>query len=157
MQKIKLQLFGRFCVQSDKGILTEEMISSNQMIKLLVYILIYRERILSHQNLIEVFWDNDSKNPKGALKNLVYRLRNTLRLLGEEEFISTLPEAYQWNPEITVETDYEQWEELLAELKTTVDATRKEEICVRIIEGYHGNITSRVANESWILARVMGY
>ena len=55
MQKIKLQLFGRFCVQSDKGILTEEMISSNQMIKLLVYILIYRERILSHQNLIEVF------------------------------------------------------------------------------------------------------
>ena len=100
MKKIKLQLFGRFCLQSDTGTLNEEMISSNQLLRLLAYMLIYRDKILTHQNLIEVFWDNDSKNPKGALKNLVYRLRNTLKVLGDEEFICTLSEAYQWNPEV---------------------------------------------------------
>ena len=157
MKKIKLQLFGRFCLQSDTGTLNEEMISSNQLLRLLAYMLIYRDKILTHQNLIEVFWDNDSKNPKGALKNLVYRLRNTLKVLGDEEFICTLSEAYQWNPEVKVETDYEQWQKLLTELRNTADETRKEELCIRIVEGYNGNVTDRVANESWILSKVMGY
>ena len=157
MKKIKLQLFGRFCLQSDTGTLNEEMISSNQLLRLLAYMLIYRDKILTHQNLIEVFWDNDSKNPKGALKNIVYRLRNTLKVLGDEEFICTLSEAYQWNPEVKVETDYEQWQKLLTELRNTADETRKEELCIRIVEGYNGNVTDRVANESWILSKVMGY
>ena len=133
------------------------MISSNQLLRLLAYMLIYRDKILTHQNLIEVFWDNDSKNPKGALKNLIYRLRNTLKVLGDEEFICTLSEAYQWNPEVKVETDYEQWQKLLTELRNTADETRKEELCIRIVEGYNGNVTDRVANESWILSKVMGY
>lgn len=157
MRKIKLQLFGKLCLQSDTGILSEEMISSNQLLRLLAYMLIYRDKVLTHQNLIEVFWDNDSKNPKGALKNLVYRLRKALKVLGDEEFICTLAEAYQWNPEIEVETDYEQWQKLLTELRSTIDENKKEEICMKIVDGYNGNVTSRVASESWILSKVMGY
>lgn len=157
MKKIKLQLFGKFCLQSDTGILSEEMISSNQLLRLLAYMLIYRDKVLTHQNLIDVFWDNDSKNPKGALKNLVYRLRNALKEIGDEEFICTLAEAYQWNPEIKVETDYEEWQKLLTELRSTIDENKKEELCMKIVDGYNGNVTSRVASESWILSKVMGY
>lgn len=157
MKKIKLQLFGKFCFQSESGTITEEMISSNQMIRLLTYMLIYRNQVLTQQNLIDVFWDNNSRNPRGSLKNLIYRLRNVLKALGEEEFICTLAEAYQWNPEIKVETDYEQWETLVTQLKSETDEAKKEALCIRIVEDYQGNITTRVRNESWILSRVMGY
>lgn len=88
MKKIKLQLFGNFCLQSDKGTLSEDMISSNQLIRLLAYMLIYRDKVQTHQKLIEIFWDNDSRNPKGSLKNLVYRLRNTLKVLVESKLIN---------------------------------------------------------------------
>lgn len=157
MMKIELQLFGKFCLKSDRGTLSEEMISSNQLLRLLVYMLINRDKVLTHQNLIDVFWDNDSRNPKGALKNLVYRLRNTLKVLGDEEFICTLTEAYQWNPEIKVEADYEQWLRLLRNIRSTVDEAEKEKLCIKVVEGYNGNVTDRVANESWILSKVMGY
>ena len=70
MKKIKLQLFGSFSLQSDTGVLSEELLSSNQLLRLLAYILIYRDKVLTHQDLIEKFWDDDSKNPKGSLKNL---------------------------------------------------------------------------------------
>ena len=157
MKKIKLQLFGNFCLQSDKGTLSEDMISSNQLIRLLAYMLIYRDKVQTHQKLIEIFWDNDSRNPKGSLKNLVYRLRNTLKVLGDDEYICTHAEAYQWNPEIEVETDYEQWEKKLSELRGLKDEIQKEKLYTQIVSTYNGNVSNRIANESWILSRVMGY
>ena len=157
MKKIKLQLFGSFSLQSDTGVLSEELLSSNQLLRLLAYILIYRDKVLTHQDLIEKFWDDDSKNPKGSLKNLVYRLRNAMRVLGDDKYICTLYEAYQWNPEIEVEADYEQWESLVAELHKTTDETKKEKLSAEIIAGYNGNITGRVASEPWVLSRVVGY
>ena len=59
MKKIKLQLFGSFSLQSDTGVLSEELLSSNQLLRLLAYILIYRDKVLTHQDLIEKFWDDD--------------------------------------------------------------------------------------------------
>ena len=157
MKKIKVQLFGNFCMQSDTGMLSEDMIPSNQLLRLLAYMLIYRDKLQLHQDLIDIFWDNDSKNPKGALKNLIYRLRIALKELGEEDFICTHAEAYQWNPEIQVETDYEQWEKLVSELRATTDDEKREMLCTKIVSGYNGNVSNRVANESWILSKVMRY
>ena len=157
MKKIKLQLFGSFCLQSDTGVLSEELLSSNQLLRLLTYILIYRNKVLTHQDLIEQFWDNDLKNPKGSLKNMIYRLRNAMKVLGEDEYICTLYEAYQWNPEIEVEADYEQWEKLVKELHFTADEEKREKLSTEIVSRYNGNITARVAGESWILSRVVGY
>ena len=55
MKKIKLQLFGSFSLQSDTGVLSEELLSSNQLLRLLAYLLIYRDKVLTHQDLIEKF------------------------------------------------------------------------------------------------------
>lgn len=60
--------------------LDEDTFHSEMMTKLLVYILCYRKKEMPIQELTEALWDEDeSDNPTGALKNLMYRLRNLLK------------------------------------------------------------------------------
>ena len=63
--------------------LDEQTIHSRKILKLLSYFVMNRERMISGEELGEFLWGNGgSANPLGALKNLVYRLRMTLRELG---------------------------------------------------------------------------
>lgn len=157
MKKIKMQLFGSFQLTCDDGVVGEEKLHSNKLTRLLVYLLIHRQSTLTHHQLIEVFWEDDSKNPEGALKNLMYRIRNELKALGAEKFICTMPKAYRWNPEIEVETDYEAFEALAAKLRRSDDGEEQEELCRRIIAEYKSNVTAKIADESWILPKVIWY
>lgn len=157
MTKIKMQLFGSFKLDNGEVVLGEESLRSNKLICLLVYLLINRDRALTQHRLIDIFWAGDMKNPEGALKNLIYRLRNELKVLGDEKFIRTLPSAYWWNPEIEIESDYERFEKTASKLKKTEDIVRKEKLCREIIMLYRGNISAKVADEFWILPRVTFY
>ena len=157
MKKVKMQLFGSFLLANETTVLGEEKIHSNKLTRLLVYLLLHRDYMLTHRQLIEVFWEDDTKNPEGALKNLMYRIRNELKVLGDEKFICTLPGAYRWNPEIEVEADYEQFEKMAAELRLTEDEERKEKLCRDIITCYKGNVSAKIADESWILPKVTWY
>lgn len=66
--------------------------------------------MISGEELGEFLWGNGgSANPLGALKNLVYRLRMTLRELGTEEYIVSSAGAYGWNPNIPVSCDMEEF------------------------------------------------
>ncbi len=157
MKKIKMQLFGSFLLANETAVLGEEKIYSNRLTRLLAYLLIYRNCELTHGQLIEVFVEEDSKNPENALRNLMYRVRSELKVLGDETFICTLPGMYRWNPEIEVETDYEQFEKLSAKLRGTEDEEEREKLCRDIISCYKGNVSAKVADESWILPKVTRY
>ena len=87
MEKVRMQLFGNFALSYKGKVLEEEEIRSNKITRMLVYLLMNRENPLPRQRLIEAMWDDDTKNPEGALKNLMYRIRNGLKQLGDEEFI----------------------------------------------------------------------
>ena len=48
--------------------------------KLLVYMICNKNHIVTLEQLTEAPWtDEESENPYGALKNMMYRLRGTLR------------------------------------------------------------------------------
>lgn len=158
MKKIKMQLFGRFFLADGDVVLGEEEIRSNKMTRLLVYILINRDKVLSHQKLIEVFFGNNSRKPENALKNQMYLIRRALERLGSEKYILTMPEAYRWNPEIEVETDYEQFEKNVLKLKNQkLSPEEKKLLCGEILSGYRGNITAKIADQSWISTKVTWY
>ncbi len=157
MEKIKMQLFGSFSLTCGERVLGEKQIRSNKLTRLLVYILMNRNCVLSHQKLIEVFWEDESRNPEGALKNAVYRLRNILKALGEENYISTLQDAYQWNPEICVESDYEKFEALNKGLRETDEEGKKKVFCRELIDCYGGNVSAKLAIEEWMMPKVIWY
>ena len=154
---IKMQLFGSFTLTGENGVLREDELHSGKLTKLLAYILIHRDRMLTHRQLVDVFWEDNSRNPVGALKNLMYRLRTELKVLGDGQYICTLPGAYRWNPEIPVETDYEQFENRIAQLRVTSGAEEKKELCREIVRCYSGSVSPRIADEAWILPKATWY
>lgn len=159
MKTIKLQLFGSFQLIDGEAVLGEDMIPSPKLMRLLAYILVNRENVLTHQKLIEAFWEDSSRSPESALKNLMYRLRNTLKILGDEKYICTMPGAYCWNPDIEVISDYEHFEELAMKLRSIrpEDREKRKELCREIINCYRGNVTGRVSEEPWIIHKVTWY
>ena len=57
MKKLKMQLFGSFRLDNGEAILGEENFRFNKPTRLLVYLLMNREHMLTHRQLIETFWD----------------------------------------------------------------------------------------------------
>ena len=114
---LKATIFGTFSLSDGPAVIREGDIRATKLVQLLVYLISNRDRAATGKRLSELFWSGNSRNPENALKNLIYRLRSTLKVLGPEEYICTRPGGYQWNPEIPVETDYEQFERLEEEKK----------------------------------------
>lgn len=158
MKKIKMQLFGSFFLTDGDSRMGEDVLRSNKLLGLLVFILLNRDVILTHQKLIETFWGDDSRNPEGALKNLMYRLRTEMKALGADTYICTSPGAYRWNPEIEVETDYEDFEYKASQLKDpSLDQEAKKQLCIDIIESYRGGVSAKIAIHSWIVPQTTWY
>lgn len=155
--KVMVQLFGNFQLTSEKTSLGEGTLHSNKLTKVLAFIVINRDSVLTHQRLVDTFWEDNSRNPVGALKNLMYRVRNELKALGDEQFIITLPGAYQWNPEIKVESDYEQFEKNIDKLRTVESEEEKKQLCRAVISCYRGNISAVISDEFWLLPKVIWY
>lgn len=77
---IRVQLPGRFRMYDETRCLNEEAIHSPMITKLLVYMICNKNHIVTLEQLTEALWtDETSENPYGALKNMMYRLRGTLR------------------------------------------------------------------------------
>lgn len=77
---IRVQLLGRFRMYDETRCLNEEAIHSPMITKLLVYMICNKNHIVTLEQLTEAPWtDEESENPYGALKNMMYRLRGTLR------------------------------------------------------------------------------
>ena len=97
-QVVIVHFFGKFCLETDIGYLDEEKIHSKKLITLLAFFLLNYNRMIPAEELGELMWGNGgSSNPIGALKNLIYRLRNILKQLGTAEYIVSQAGRYGWN------------------------------------------------------------
>ena len=64
-----VKLLGNFEVKNSHGILNRETLHSDKLLRLLSYILIFRKKDLTVQELCDALWPNSaSGNPAGALK-----------------------------------------------------------------------------------------
>lgn len=146
-----VKLLGNFEVKNSHGILNRETLHSDKLLRLLSYILIFRKKDLTVQELCDALWPiGTSGNPAGALKNLMYRLRGSMKILGEDDFILTRRGFYCWNQDIEVHADFEKFDELSRKAvdvsKTEDEKVTAAQLAVKI---YHGTLPSKVASEQW--------
>ena len=110
---------GKFQITDGNVIVGDEELRSNMLSKLLLYILLYRDKTLTIEDITTAVWqDEEIENPAGALKNLMYRLRVFLKKnFGDEDFILTDHGSYRWNPRQEVAVDTEQFEQMFESAK----------------------------------------
>lgn len=105
---------GKFQMTDEKIVLDEDAMRSKKLTNLLAYMMLHREKTLTLDDMAEALWqEEETSNPAGALKNLMYRLRMVLKQnFGEGEFILNNRGAYCFNPDIEVKVDAEEFEKL---------------------------------------------
>lgn len=126
---------------------------SDMLTKLLVYILIHREHPITIQELADALWSEDeTDNPAGALKNLMYRLRSTMKKnLGDTDYILTSRGVYYWNPEVKVSFDIEQFEGHCEEAKKSGDTAKQIKYYEKAIALYQGDFMPKIMDKHWVV------
>jgi len=141
-------------------VLDEGSIHSTILIKLLVFMLLNRDRVLTNIELERHLWKpQEIENPADALKNLMYRLRKALQTaFGEGNYILTGRGNYRWNPEHAVELDTELFEQAYEKARD-VDSKEDERLIQleRSIEIYEGMFLANIENDYWISNQSMFY
>lgn len=152
--ELNVQMFGNFQIMNEDGILTAENIHSEMLIRLLTYMISYRNKSQTVQELIDMLWpDNESDNPMGALKNLMYRLRNLLRRTwGDYDFIITGRGIYQWNPQIIMNIDIEAFEQRCGKISSGSSSQEQIEIGKEAVELYKGVFLPELSAEYWVIS-----
>ena len=153
---IRVQLLGRFRMYDETRCLNEEAIHSPMITKLLVYMICNKNHIVTLEQLTEALWtDEESENPYGALKNMMYRLRGTLRKVWlVEDFILTGRGYYQWNPEIAVEVDEEVFFSLCRRAERAEKQEDKDFLREQAILGCNGRFLNGVVSQYWMEVRL---
>ena len=150
-----VKMFGKFQVENEKGILNKENMRSEMLTRLLAYMISRREKDMTAQELIDVLWpDDQSDNPAGALKNLMYRLRKLMsRTWGDGgKYIVTGRGAYQLNPEFVFHIDIEEFEECCRQVFNSEDPAVQQENGKRAVELYQGMFLSELSSEYWVVS-----
>lgn len=151
---LDVQMFGKFQITNKDGILTTENIRSEMLTRLLTYMVYYRDKSLTVQELIEMLWSEDeSDNPAGALKNLMYRLRNLLKKTwGDYDFIVTGRGTYQWNPQVILKVDAEEFEQYYKEMSGESDVEKQIKKGKEAVELYQGMFLPELSGEYWVIS-----
>lgn len=149
---LTVQTLGKFQLSDSGKRLDEDTMRSDMLARLLLYLLLHREHPVTVQELSEALWDEEeTENPAGALKNLMYRLRNLLKKhLDDSEYIVTGRGAYSWNLEIPVWLDVEQFEQYYENAKRAEESGEQIRYYESALSLYQGDFMAKIGDKHWV-------
>lgn len=123
---------------------------------LLEYLITYRKREIALEELIDLFWgDEDSSNPNGALKTLLFRSRKLLTPIHDspQDLLMHIRGTYAWNPDVKTIVDIDQFEELCNHIFSSPSLTpyHQLELCMKAIDLYKGDFLPKSSWVSWVI------
>jgi len=160
--KLKIETFGEFALISDGRRITEQAKKSSKVWRLIQYLVVNRYKVISQDELLELFCDDDLQlNPGSVLRTLVYRARNTLKKSGLEcadNLIIAKSGGYSWNNDIECITDIEEFEGLIKQASAeTTDKTKQLELLLQAIDLYKGDFLPTTTGDLWVMPLVRWY
>lgn len=143
---------GKFRISDGNEYLDERKLHSQMLIKLFMYMVVYKGKDLSTEEIINAIWmEEEVENPIGALKNLMYRLRKVLNdTFGPQDYILTNRGTYTWNPNIELVADIEEFEKLINTAKMQENDGELCEKYEAAIMLYEGRFLSQFTELHWI-------
>ena len=153
MEMLKVRTFGEFSLSLGNATLTYRGARSRKIWGLMAYLLCHRDRVISQQKLIGLFWgeESDSANPENALRITLHRARELLDSLQPglgKQVILHRQDGYCWNPEFPTDTDFGRFEELCL---TPEPAESRADRYLEAIALYGGDFLAKLSTEMWAI------
>lgn len=159
---LNIRLFGDLVLTYDQQILSGEKVRAKQVWTLLQYLLLHRNKEVSAERLIEILWEDEAlDDPANALKNLAYRLRNTLKTyLGQgcEKYITYTHGSYAWNNALPCQVDTDLFEQKIVQARNpNRDPKTKRALLSDAIALYNGELLPQASYRQWVIAPSVYY
>ena len=132
--------------------------SSNRMKKvwlLLAYLIHSRSSRTTQEGLLSLLQGSgeDSADPAGRLKTMLYRVRTMLNGLEEDAghtWIIRRDGTYVWNPEVALELDAERFEQLCRKAELAPEAEQTD-LYLQALALYRGDFLPKLSMEPWVM------
>ncbi len=154
--RLYIQMLGGCSLRYGTHVVDDRTYRSKKLWTLLEYMIAFRDRQVSQEELINLIYPNEkSANPAGALKTLVYRIRNMLddlQYVSSHDMILVSRGTYAWNNELDFELDVDRFEQLCH--KADSPWTQPEErlnCCLSAAALYSGDFLPKSASEEWVV------
>ena len=102
-KSIRVRMLGGFTLWEEDRLIAPDKEKNGKVWNLLAYLIFHRHRVLNPGELPELLCrDEKIEDPANTVKNLIYRLRKQLQLLGLDGSNCILQQggSYGWNPAV---------------------------------------------------------
>ena len=132
------------------------MKSSTKILKLLQYLIINRHKLVTREELLEHFCDDDQTgDPGSALRMLVFRLRNVLHKNGlyiAKDLILSKNGSYMLNNAINLDVDVEEFESFSKKADKAIGDDERLYFLLRAVELYRGDFLPNSSDQMWVMS-----
>lgn len=152
MEKLYINLLGSFMLyRNPEGpVISEEKSTSRILWTFLQYLLVFHDRDVSQEELIDILWgDSASANPVNTLKTLLHRSRRMLEDLGFPDAKQVLfyrRGIYSWSKDLTLVLDTERFDTLYAAAEHSLPDG------IAAIQLYQGDFLPKASGTPWALS-----
>lgn len=150
--KFRIKLFGEFRIIDSNNQLVTINWRSVKMKSLFCYLLLSRERGISKDKLMEMFWsDSKPKIQSANLRSTISELRKELSsVFGQKrkDIIQYQYQTYKFVPQVTLTVDTENFEKLINEIQKESKLKAKIEKCLLAVSLYEGDFLEELY-DSW--------
>lgn len=153
---VHVSMLGGFRLQAGDFEVDESRNRARQLWNLLEYLIAFRHRAISPDELADALWhDDEIDNPSSALKNLVYRVRTILishEIPYAKDMILCRRGAYSWNNALPTTVDIEEFERLIHEADEKEGQPDKQlDLYMEALSYYKGDLLPKSAFEEWVV------
>lgn len=152
---VYVNMLGQFSITIGDKTINDQNNQSKKPWSLLEYLITFRKREVSPNELIDLIWgDDDSANPGGALKTLMFRSRKLLAPLDfpPQNLLVQRRGSYSWTQELTTVVDIDLFEALAARgLEAKTPSDEQLNACLEALELYRGDFLPKSDWESWVV------
>lgn len=153
---LQVNMFGEFSLTYGGATIDDSGSRSKKLWTLLEYLLVFRDREITQNELIELLWpDEDVSDPANTLKVLVFRIRQMLDQIGlnGKSLIVSRRGTYSWqNGNVDLIVDTNLFEELYHKAESLQDNGQKLSCLLHAIDIYKGDFLPKTAYEVWAVS-----
>ncbi len=158
---LKIQLLGEFRMVNKSFRFPQEKKKSMQLVLLIAYLITNQNKMCLKEDLMKLLWqEEESDNPEGALRNLVYRARKELQKFYPDkdvDFILSKGNTYAWNPDVACEIDIRHMEKLCAKMERLEDPDELYESCFTLLDKYSLQFMHEFHGQDWVEVQKLYY
>ena len=155
-EALRVCMFGEFSLSLNGQTINDSDNRSKKIWLLLAYMIYFRNRGISQEELIELLWGDEesSSNPINALKTMFHRTRNMLDRLGAgtgHTLIVRRQGDYTWNPDLPCSFDVDEFDAGCQKAKSASDDEARIEAYLRVLPLYRGDFLPKLASCPWVV------